>query len=171
MGDPALGAGGMPPPPPPPPPAPRPPRASRPRSEIVLIAALGLLLVAGGALAAVTLTGGSEPADAPPAAVSVTSTSTVTRPDSTASGWPGGTGYTVFLASMRRLAGARLKQQQALDAGLQAGILRTSDFTSLTPGYWGVFSGTYSTRNAAAARVAAARAAGFSDAYVRFVAP
>jgi hypothetical protein len=83
--------------------------------------------------------------------------------------WPGGSGYTVVLTSASSVAAARVVQRRASDAGLDAGLLNSSDFSSLRPGYWVVFSGTYSNEAGASARQARARALGFTDAYTRFV--
>jgi hypothetical protein len=86
----------------------------------------------------------------------------------------GGTAYTdvlesVPLASGRTLAIARARQAKA--AGLpKAGILVSSTYPSLHPGYYVVFSGVYRTAAKAAAGLSAAHANGFPDAYVARVA-
>ena len=85
--------------------------------------------------------------------------------------WPGGSGYAVVLASKTSETEARATQRRASNAGLDAGILVSSEFSSLRPGYWVVFSGSYSSQQQAAERQARARTLGFGDAYVRFVAP
>ena len=85
--------------------------------------------------------------------------------------WPGGSGYTVVLASKTELASARAVQRLASDAGLDAGVLQSSHFSSLRPGYWVVFSGAYAAQSDATRRQSRARSLGFTDAYVRFVAP
>jgi hypothetical protein len=86
--------------------------------------------------------------------------------------WPTGfAGYTVALASTVTYAGAVDAFRRATAHGLpEVGVLRSSDYSSLNPGCWFVFSGAYSKAASAARGVSAARAAGFSDAYVRFVA-
>ncbi|MBV8065988.1 MAG: hypothetical protein JOY73_10715 [Actinobacteria bacterium] len=85
--------------------------------------------------------------------------------------WPAaGTAYTdvlesVPLASGRTLAVARARAAKA--AGLpQAGVLVSSGYPSLHPGYYVVFSGVYGTSRAASAALAAAHGKGFSGAYV-----
>ncbi|HST54697.1 MAG TPA: zinc ribbon domain-containing protein [Solirubrobacteraceae bacterium] len=87
-------------------------------------------------------------------------------------GWPSGfDGYTVALASDTVSANAVNAARRARSAGLSdVGVLQSSAYSSLTPGYWFVFSGVYSSTSAAQDDVHAAVAAGFSDAYVRRVA-
>lgn len=85
--------------------------------------------------------------------------------------WPGGSGYTVVLASETSESAARATQRRASDAGLDAGMLRSGDYSSLRAGYWVVFSGVYSASDTAKERQTRARSLGFTDAYVRFVAP
>jgi S1-C subfamily serine protease len=85
--------------------------------------------------------------------------------------WPGGTGYTVILASKGSETEARTIQAEASASGLDAGVLFSSDFRSLRPGYWVVFSGIYDSQSAAAQAATDARDIGFSDAYSRFVSP
>lgn len=85
--------------------------------------------------------------------------------------WPGGSGYTVVLASETSQQAARAAQRGASEAGLDAGVLRSGDYSSLRSGYWVVFSGVYSSSDSAKARQTRARSLGFADAYVRFVAP
>ena len=89
-------------------------------------------------------------------------------------GWPAGyDGYTVALASDIYQAHAIMAATQAQAAGLpRVGIVRSSAFSSLRPGYWFVFTGVYATAAAAAAHVGAARGVtGFADAYPTRVAP
>jgi hypothetical protein len=66
---------------------------------------------------------------------------------------------------------ARDRQRQASGRGLDAGVLNSSEFSSLRPGYWIVFSGTFVSSNEAAAQAQKARALGYSDSYPRFVSP
>jgi hypothetical protein len=54
---------------------------------------------------------------------------------------------------------------------LDAGVLFSSDFRSLRPGYWVVFSGTFSAQPDAARRADRARELGYSSAYPRLVSP
>jgi hypothetical protein len=100
------------------------------------------------------------------------STTTAPRPGALTA-WPAGqSGYTVVLESIpasgngRSLALARARA--ASTAGLpQVGVLDSSRYSSLHPGYSVVFSGIYNSRGQADAAQAAANAKGFSAAYVR----
>ena len=85
--------------------------------------------------------------------------------------WPGGTGYTAILDSLSSESEARARQQQAISSGLEAGVLYSSDYSSLRPGYWVVFSGDFSSNAGASSRALQAQSAGFSDSYPRYVAP
>lgn len=114
-----------------------------------------------------TPTGGpTTPTEPPPA------TTTAPRPG-TLIAWPAGrNGYTVVLESIpatssgRALALARARA--ASRAGLpQVGVLDSSRYSSLHPGYSVVFSGIYNSRGKADAAQAAANAKGFGAAYVR----
>jgi hypothetical protein len=105
----------------------------------------------------------------------VTPTTTATQPSSGLTQWPAGTdGYTVILASVptgqgRSAADAQATKAQA--AGLpQVGILDSSSYSSLRPGFWVVFSGVYSSEAQARGATPAARSKGFPDAYPREVA-
>ena len=106
-----------------------------------------------------------------------TSTTTTTaqkpppaRPRPPAGTWPAGTnGYTdvlqsIPLASGRAVALAGL--HAAARAGLpRPGVLVSSRYPTLHPGYYVVFSGVYRTSAAAAAALATVRARGFPGAY------
>jgi len=99
-------------------------------------------------------------------------TTTAPRPGALTA-WPAGqSGYTVVLESVpaggngRGLALARARA--ASKAGLlQVGVLDSSLYSSLHPGYSVVFSGIYDSRGQADQALAAANAKGFSAAYVR----
>jgi SPOR domain len=95
---------------------------------------------------------------------------------SSAGTWPAGQpGYTVILASVAEAQGraeADSAAQRATAAGLpQVGVLRSSEFPSLRPGWWVVYSGVYGTDAEARAALPQAQAAGFPSAYPRRVAP
>lgn len=106
------------------------------------------------------------------AAPTTTTTETAPEPASTSLGdWPGGSGYTAILASLASEAEARAEQAQATASGLDAGVLFSTDFRSLRPGYWVVFSGDFGTISGADERAERAHGLGYSDAYPRFVAP
>jgi hypothetical protein len=85
--------------------------------------------------------------------------------------WPSaGTAYTNVLESLPLTAGrpaAEGKARAAKAAGLpQAGILVSSTFPSLHPGYYVVFSGIYRSPAEAAGALDAAHSHGFPNAYV-----
>ncbi len=105
-------------------------------------------------------------------AVTTTTSEAAPEPPATSLGdWPGGTGYTAILASLASEPEARAEQAQATTRGLDAGVLFSTDFHSLRPGYWVVFSGDFGTVGEADERVERAHGLGYSDAYPRFVAP
>lgn len=91
--------------------------------------------------------------------------------------WPSGeTGYTVVLNSIPRTPEGRRnalgQARVALQRGLaEVGVLDSSRFSSLHPGYWVVFTGVFQTQNAATAQIARARDASFQLAYVRRITP
>jgi hypothetical protein len=84
--------------------------------------------------------------------------------------WPAGkSGYTDVLESVPVSAGRPLALERARAAkktGLASvGVLVSSQYASLHPGYFVVFSGIYATPAQAATGLATARAHGFPDAY------
>ncbi len=85
--------------------------------------------------------------------------------------WPAGTGFTAILASVGSESEARSIQAEATGRGLDAGVLYSSEYSSLRPGYWVVFSGDFPQADDAEARADHAHELGYSDAYPRFVAP
>jgi len=108
------------------------------------------------------------------AATTTTTTTTSAPPGLTA--WPAGrSGYTDVLESIPLASGRAFAVARALAArrqGLpQAGVLVSSDYGSLHPGYYVVFSGIYPSTEAAAAALGRARSHGFADAYQARVAP
>jgi hypothetical protein len=88
--------------------------------------------------------------------------------------WPAGrNGFTVVLASVPQDArpAATAKAKDALDAGLsQVGVLESSRYSSLHPGYLVVFSGVYRSHAEAQTASERARDRGYSDAYAAEVA-
>jgi hypothetical protein len=88
--------------------------------------------------------------------------------------WPADrNGFTVVLASVPQAnrAGALQRARDALGAGLtQVGVLSSSRYPSLHPGYLVVFSGVYPTLGRAQEASAAARGRGYGDAYAAQVA-
>lgn len=90
-------------------------------------------------------------------------------------GWPANeNGWTIVLVSYPKTNGrpsALATASKAAQSGLrQAGILDSSSFASLQPGYFVVFTGIYGSKSDAEAGVATARQAGFGGAYSRQIA-
>jgi hypothetical protein len=88
--------------------------------------------------------------------------------------WPAGKdGFTIVLKSVPTSQGrgeADAAAQSARANGLpQVGVLNSSDFSSLNPGYYVTFSGIYDTEAQAVAALPNARSKGFPTAYVREV--
>jgi len=92
--------------------------------------------------------------------------STVTWP-------PSKDGFTVVLKSVPTSNGrsqAEAAADKARTNGLsQVGVLNSSDFSSLNPGYYVMFSGIYDSVSQANAALSNARSKGFPTAYVREV--
>lgn len=108
-----------------------------------------------------------------------TTTTTTTPTTTTGTGstatWPAGrTAYTVIVGSFRESRGrgpAETRASQARNAGLsQVGIIRSSDFSSLRPGWYAVFTGIFDSRADATTRLSQARAT-YPGAYLRHVRP
>ncbi len=113
-----------------------------------------------------TPTGPPVTPTAPPPA-----TRTTPRPG-TLTAWPAGkSGYTVILESIPTSAGRSLalaRARAASRAGLtQVGVLDSSRYSSLHPGYFVVFSGIYSSPSGAESARSAASAKGFGTAYTK----
>ena len=86
--------------------------------------------------------------------------------------WPSGkSGFTVVLASETNRTAAEAKARRAVAAGLSAGVLRSSDYRSLNPGYWVAFAGQFDSMAAARSSARSAAAQGFPQAYARAVDP
>ena len=140
---------------------------------------LGLLIAALGATGAILATrnGDDESASRTQVATgpeTLPNTGTVPEEPPPPTGpvdWPAGqSGWTVVLASLPessgRAAGVRAAQS-ALDAGLpEAGDLNSSEYSSLHPGYWVVFSGIYDSEDEAQAALDTARGS-YPQAYAR----
>ena len=122
------------------------------------------------------------PTTVPPAPPAATVPTTTTRATTTRQPprrrrlieWPQArSGWTLVLASLPASAGrdaALGKARQALAAGLsQVGVLDSSRYPSLHPGYFVVFSGVYPSLSAAQDAASRAAAAGYGNAYARRV--
>ena len=88
--------------------------------------------------------------------------------------WPRGrSGWTLVLASLPTSAkreAALAKARQALEAGLpQVGVINSSRYSSLHPGYFVVFSGVYDSLSSAQTAASRAADAGYGNAYARRV--
>ncbi|HET9324192.1 MAG TPA: hypothetical protein VFO03_09955 [Gaiellaceae bacterium] len=104
-----------------------------------------------------------------------TTTAPRTRPNArTLIEWPAGrSGWTLVLASLPTSAGrpaAAAKAREAIRAGLEeVGVIDSSRYSSLHPGYYVVFAGVYPTISAAQDAVSKAAEAGYENAYARRV--
>jgi hypothetical protein len=88
--------------------------------------------------------------------------------------WPAGKdGFTIILKSVPLSEGraqADAAAQRARNNGLtQVGVLNSSNYSSLRPGYWVTFTGIYDTRTQAENNLTNARSKGFPLAYAREV--
>jgi hypothetical protein len=90
--------------------------------------------------------------------------------------WPEGrSGHTVIVASAPTTNGrdaALRRARAAISAGLpRVGVLDSSEFASLRPGYFVVFSGFYETEDGALEAVESAQSRGYPRAYEREITP
>ena len=117
---------------------------------------------------------GTLPTEAAPAP----QTSTAGAPPTTAGGlteWPAGTsGYTIVLNSVPTSAGraqATREAKKARSAGVSdVGVLDSSDYPSLHPGYYVVFSGVFDTMSEANSSLSRVHSSGYGQAYTRRIA-
>ena len=89
--------------------------------------------------------------------------------------WPANKdGYSILLKSVPTSQGrsqADAAAQRARNQGLsQVGVLNSSNYRSLNPGYWVTFTGIYDTEQQADNALPTARSRGFPTAYVRRIA-
>jgi SPOR domain len=87
---------------------------------------------------------------------------------STFTGWPGGDGWTVIIASKSSKSEAESIATEAQGKGLTVGILNSGDFSSLNPGYQVVFTEKFDSKSAAQASLSDVQS-DYPDAYVRQV--
>ena len=119
-----------------------------------------------------------------PGSTTVSTTPPTTAPTSTSppppanqlTTWPAGTnGYTVVLNSVPTSGGRAHAEQlakAALKAGLtNVGVLDSSRYSSLHPGYYVVFSGVFNSLAAAQGALTSARSGGYPSAYARAITP
>ena len=91
-------------------------------------------------------------------------------PELTPDDWKG-TGFTVIMKSLPKSDQGQAEARTfARSLACKAGVLDSSNYPALAPGYWTVYCGTYPSRAAAEAAAAAQRSAGQADAYARKVA-
>ena len=157
------------------------------RPALFFLAVSGIATAIAVAISAVGSGSGSAASTTPPPSTTTeTATTTTTTPPPTVTTapapkpkppvhrglttWPAGTsGYTVVLESIPAAAGAALPLAQARSAmrrGVpQVGVLLSSRYSSLHPGYTVVFSGVYRSSAAATAALPAVHARGFPSAY------
>ncbi len=149
-----------------------------PGDWVWLVIPLSLVAVAGAA-AAITL---DRQSAGTAAAATYVAAAPNAAPPSLPSGrnggtrWPAGLGgWTVVLESTPVTHGPRSSNaiaRRAVHDGLtQVGVLDSSSFASLHPGYYVVFSGVYGAATDATTALATVRSRGFGGAYVLRVAP
>jgi SPOR domain len=117
-----------------------------------------------------TVTGPTAPT-APTTTGETTTAETATEPepepDSGSSDWPAGeTAWTAVVSSVRSESEARATKSRLAASGEPAGVLFSSDYPGLRPGYWVVFSGSYPGKAAAVAQ-ATKLSSDFQGAYAR----
>jgi hypothetical protein len=126
------------------------------------------IAVAGAAVAVAATTSDGDSAEVVTATggfATVPTTSTVPAPEGGPSGiveWPTGEdGWTIVLASLPQTEGQRVavaRTREARRKGLSpVGILDSSQYASLHPGYWIVFTGIYGSEAEAASSLQPAR--------------
>ena len=109
--------------------------------------AAAALLAAGGAAAAIAA-GADDPGNT--TIVAITPLRAAAPPGATPATlrlWPRRDGYTIVLAALPTTGGAKAARARALAAARSGvpdvGVLASSRYASLHPGYWIVFSGVY----------------------------
>ncbi|HWF25361.1 MAG TPA: SPOR domain-containing protein [Solirubrobacteraceae bacterium] len=106
------------------------------------------------------------------AAAPAARTSSTTKPAATIASWPAGvTGYTVVLGVVHARSAATASATKIASAGIPVGVLASSDYSSMRPGDWIVFSGTYSSRAQADAAATGLQTKGQTGAYAFPVVP
>ena len=90
----------------------------------------------------------------------------------TVGSWPAGvTGYTVVLGVIHDRAAATADARRIAVTGVPVGVLFSSDYSSMRPGDWIVFSGTYPSKAEADTAAASLKARGQPGAYAFSVVP
>lgn len=161
-----------------------PPRRAPAVAAWVVPSLATLAVAVGGAAAAIAATHGGR-AHGSPAVVALSPLPPAPPPPARAPGpsrakpsqqlipWPAGNGYTIVLATLPLSVGAhaaRARALAALHAGLrQVGVLVSSSYPSLQPGYYVVFSGVYASLEEAQSDLDTAKSS-FPGAYARPIA-
>lgn len=143
-----------------------------------LLVALGAVAAAASFAAGVALLDDPGP-DEPPGRAAASDgpaedTGSATTPSSgiTSTTAPLGDGDAAWIAvvsSEGEEASAAAVAEQVGDAGLPAGVLRSDDHESLTPGFWVAYAGPYPSAAEAEAATAALADKGWTGAYTRCV--
>jgi len=142
-----------------PPPELLPPRAGAQRnSTLIAIAGVGVLLLAMGVGVLIGRSGASKQTPGPAQVITVAAAGTSGAPSSASgeaaftSSWPAGkSGYTVQLQTLSQ-SGTGVSAVEAAKSAASAkganavGALESSEFTSLTPGEYVIYSGVYGKR-------------------------
>jgi hypothetical protein len=103
---------------------------------------------------------GTTTSGVPPVTTGTGSTPTTPTTGGGADDWPAGeTAWTAQVSSVRNLADARALRTRLRNAGADAGVLDSDDFSELEPGYYVVFSGTFDSRAEAISHAASLRSA------------
>jgi hypothetical protein len=75
------------------------------------------------------------------------------------------------LQSATSRSSADSKARQAVRRGIPAGVLNSSDYSTLNPGYWVVFAGQFDSSSEARRAAERYAAQGFGGGYPRLVKP
>ncbi|HWF72123.1 MAG TPA: SPOR domain-containing protein [Solirubrobacteraceae bacterium] len=123
--------------------------------------------------ATTTTPGTTTPGTTTPGTTTPTTKAPATTPTSTPlATWPAGvSGYTVVLGVIPSKSAATASAKKIAATGIPAGVLYSSDYSSMRPGDWIVFSGTYTTRAQADTAAATAKTKGQPGAYAFSVVP
>jgi cell division septation protein DedD len=131
----------------------------------------------GGSVTTVGPTGpGTSSVPTTPPETTATSPTPPPPPPNQLTAWPAGTnGYTVVLNSVPTSGGrgqAVRLAKAALNSGLtEVGVIDSSQYSSLHPGYYVVFSGVFKSAAEAQSTLTSARSSGYPTAYARPVTP
>jgi hypothetical protein len=112
-------------------------------------------LVAGGGAAVAIAAGADDPGSTTIVALTPMRPAQLAATPTTLRLWPRRDGYTIVLAALPTTLGAKAARARALAATRSGvsdvGVLASSRYASLHPGYWIVFSGVYPTLDEALA--------------------